>query len=60
MVFQIYFSFTLIGEAIKEGGVPVGTAKILLSKIYWPKGPKIFGDRKICAGDKSKVEPCYI
>ena len=22
------------------------------SKLFWPKGPKIFGDQKICAGDQ--------
>ena len=42
------------------------------SKMFWPEGPKIFGDQKICAGDQilklrsqlaprifSKVEPCF-
>ena len=29
----------------------VCTAEIS-SKIFWPEGPKIFGDQKICAGDQ--------
>ena len=29
----------------------VCTAEIS-SKMFWPKGPKIFGDQKICAGDQ--------
>ena len=36
----------------------LGTAEIL-SKIFWPEGPKIFGEKFVLV-TKSKVKPCYI
>ena len=53
-----------------EAMLKVCTAEIS-SKMFWPEGPKIFADQKICAGNLilklksqlaprilSKVEPC--
>ena len=58
MVFHLYFSFALkksreSGEMNDKCSDKRGrcTAEIS-SKIFWPEGPKIFGDQKFCAGDQ--------
>ena len=49
--FTYGFSSLLFLRAEEKVVLTVCTAEIL-SKSFWPEGPKIFGDQKICAGDQ--------
>ena len=49
--FAYGFSSLLFLRAEEKAVLTVCTAEIS-SKSFWPEGPKIFGDQKICAGDQ--------
>ena len=52
---MFFFSFgfsSLLFLRAEEKAVLTGCTVEISSKSFWPEGPKIFGDQKICAGDQ--------